>query len=229
MTTPTAPRFEFQAPRTVTLMNVNPRKEIHGEEHKQAVDLSFKSDHPNTCLDELFAPGLCAALYFNAAAETGQENLEGVDAILPNLRFSKLNGQRFTWANKDKLVGYIMSMEFGLGDETSNIELELCKVSGRAFEVREGGTVTVFWKVQNASDRLDMDTCGKLVLLGGEEVTMSLRAPAVVRTEKDEAPENPFENADPEPLERDPDDIGDGPLFPETPEQALLAGADAVG
>lgn len=227
MTTQTAPRFEFTTPCTVTLMNVNPRKEIHGDEHKQAVDLSFKTDLPNTCLDQLFCHGLRESLYFNASAESGQADLDGVDSTLPNLRFSKLNGQRFTYGGKDKLVGYIMNMEFGLGDATSNIELELCKVSGRAFETKEGGTVTVYWKVQNASDRLDMDTCGKLVLLGGEEVTMSLRAPAVQMTEKASEPENPFLNPDPQPLDRDPDDIGDGPLFPQTPEEALAAGVEA--
>lgn len=34
------------------LQNVNTRKELHGEEHVQAVDLSFKADFPNTILNE---------------------------------------------------------------------------------------------------------------------------------------------------------------------------------
>lgn len=223
----TQPKFEFLSPISVMLLNVNTRKELHGEEHVQAVDLSFKADFPNTILNELFADGLREAHYFNAAAETGQEEIDGIDSTLPNLRFPKLNGQRFTWGGKDKLVGYVITLEFGLGDSISNIELELCKVSGRVYEAKEGGTVSVFWKVQNASDRLDMETCGKLVLLGGEEVTMSLRAPAVQMTEKDAEPENPFLNDNPEPLERDPDDIGSGPLFPKTPEEALAAGVEA--
>lgn len=222
----TAPKFEFLTPIAVQMLNVNTRKELHGEEHVQAVDLSFKADFPNTILNEVFAIGLRESLYRNAAAETGQEDIEGVDAVLPNLRFPKLNGQRFTWGGKDKLVGYVLRLEFGLGDDESNIELELCKVSGRAVETKEGGTCTVFWKVQNASDRLDMETCGKLVLLGGEEVTMSLRAPVVYAEEKIVDMESPFLNDNPAPLERDPDDIGPGPLFPETPEQALI---DAVG
>lgn len=221
------PKFEFLTPIAVMLLNVNTRKELHGEEHVQAVDLSFKADFPNSILNEIFADGLREAHYFNAAAETGQEEIDGIDSTLPNLRFPKLNGQRFGWGGKDKLVGYVINIEFGLGDETSNIELELCKVSSRVFEPKEGGTVTVSWKVQNASDRLDMETCGKLVLLGGEEVTMSLRAPAVQSVEQDAEPENPFLNDNPEPLERDPDDIGDGPLFPQTPEEALAAGVGA--
>ncbi|MFZ2306792.1 MAG: hypothetical protein WAW73_20150 [Rhodoferax sp.] len=227
MTTPTAPRFEFTVKQTAILRSVTPHKEFHGEDHKQAITLGFETDQPNTCLDTLFAPGLREALYFNASADSGQVDLEGVDSTLPNLRFSKLNGQRYTFGGKDKLVGYILDLEFGLGDATSNIELELCKVSSRSFETKEGGTVTVFWKVQNASDRLDMDTLGKLVLLGGEEVTMSLRAPAVQMTEKSTEPENPFLNPDPQPLDRDPDEIGDGPLFPQTPEEALAAGVGA--
>jgi len=212
------PKFEFLNPIAVQMLNVNPRKELHGEEHVQAVDLSFKADFPNTILGELFSSGLRESLYYNASADSGQVDLEGVDSTLPNLRFSKLNGQRFSWGGKDKLVGYVLTLEFGLGDKTSNIELELCKVSGRAFETSEGGTVTVYWKVQNASDRLDMDTCGKLVLLGGEEVTMSLRAPVVQAVEKEQPPENPFG-------ESDPDDIGPGPLFPKTAEELFCGTA----
>lgn len=222
-----APKFEFLSPIVVQLLNVNSRKELHGDEHVQAVDLSFKADFSNTILNDLFADGLRESMYHNASAEASQEDLDGIDSTLPNLRFPKLNGQRFTWGRKDKLVGYVLTLEFGLGDSISNIELELCKVSGRVYELKEGGTVSVFWKVQNASDRLDIETCGKLVLLGGEEVTMSLRAPAVQFVEKDVELENPFLNDNPEPLERDPDDIGNGPLFPETPEEALAAGVEA--
>lgn len=212
-------KFEFPSLIAVQLLNVNTRKELHGEEHVQAVDLSFKADFPNTILDDIFAPGLRDAMYFNAAADSGQVDLEGVDSTLPNLRFSKLNGQRFTWGGKDKLVGYTLRLEFGLGDDESNIELELCKVSGR---------VSVFWKVQNASERLDMETCGKLVLLGGEEVTMSLTAPIIHQEDERDEPENPFLNQDPAPLDRDPDDIGSGPLFPETPEDALASSLAAA-
>lgn len=216
------PIFEFRAPTTVHCGNVNARKEMHGEELIQAIDLSCKVDLPNTCLDTLFAPGLREALYFNAAADAGQSDLEGVDAPLPNLRFPKLNGQKFSFGGKDKLVGYILAMEYGLGDELSNIELELCKVGGRAFEVKEGGTVTVHFKVSNASDRLDKDTCGKLVMLGGVEVTMSLRAPAVQQVEKELPPENPFGD------QQDPDDIGAGPLFPKTAEELFSETADTA-
>jgi len=222
-----APKFEFLTPIAVMLLNVNTRKELHGEEHVQAVDLSFKADFPNSILNEIFATGLRESMYHNASAEAGQVELDGIDSTLPNLRFPKLNGQRFGWGGKDKLVGYVINIEFGLGDTTSNIELELCKVSGQVFEAKEGGTVTVFWKVQNASDRLDMETCGKLVLLGGEEVTMSLRAPAVQMTKKDPEPESPFLNQNPDPLDRDPDDIGSGPLFPQTPEEALAGSVES--
>ena len=224
MTITKQPKFEFASPIAVHLLNVNTRKELHGEEHVQAVDLSFKVDLPNTWLDGIFSPGLLDSLYFNAFADAGQDRLEGVPESLPNLRFSRLNGQRFTWGGKDKLVGYVLRLEFGLGDALSNIELELCKVYGRIFECKEGGTVTVFFKVSNASDRLDLATCGKLVLLGGEEVTMSLTAPTVYAEEKSEdKPENPFVNQDPQPLQDDKT----GGLFAEgSPEAALAATAD---
>ena len=119
-----------------------------------------------------------------------------------------------------------MRVEFGLGDSVSNIELELCKVYGRAFEVKEGGTTTLYWKVSNATERLDTETCGKLVLLGGGEVTMTLIAPAVAQEEKSTEPEHPFVDPDPKPL-GDEGSAGDGnPAqgawpFPKTPEEAL--------
>ena len=222
------PKFEFATPTVVQMLNVNTRKELRGDQHVQAVDLSFKSDFPNTILDELFQPGLREAMYYSAADESGQERIEGVPDTLPNLRFSRLNAGRFGWGGKDKLVGYLLRMEFGLGDAISNIELELCKVSSRAFEAKEGGTVTVFWKVQNASDRLDLETCGKLVLLGGEEVTMTLTAPVVAMDNEpgdEDKPENPFANPDPEPLA---DDTQTGPMFPVTPEAALVGSVGGV-
>lgn len=207
------PKFEFREPTVVHLGNVNARKEIHGEDLVQAIDLSCKIDLTSSCLDDMFAPGLRKALYFNAAADAGQDDLNDIEASMPNLRFPKLNGQKFNFGGKDKLTGYILNMEYGLGDEISNIELELCKVYGRAFEIKEGGTVTVHFKVSNASNRLDKDTCGKLVLLGGVEVTMSLRAPDAQTVETNTEPQNPFGD------DKDPDDIGAGPLFPKTAEE----------
>lgn len=53
----TAPKFEFLTPIAVQMLNVNTRKELHGEEHVQAVDLSFKADFPNTILNDIFATG----------------------------------------------------------------------------------------------------------------------------------------------------------------------------
>lgn len=220
------PKFEFLNPLVATLTSIVTRKEFHGDEHVQAVYMSFKADFPNSILDSHIATGLCSALYWNSAAEAGQEELEGVAPILPNLRFPKLNGMRYTWAGKDKLHGYVTTIKFGLGDAISNIELELCSVSGRVFETKEGGTCTLYWRVQNASDRLDMETCGKLVLLGGGQVTITLRAPTPADVEDLTRPmENPFFNADPVPLDGDPDDIRSEPLFPQTPEDALIASA----
>lgn len=224
-------KFEFVNAITVQLLNVNARKELHGEEHVQAVDLSFRADFPNSILDEIFAPGLCKAFYFNAAGDAGQERIEGLPETLPNLRFSKLKAGQ-SWGGKDKLMGYVLRIEFGLGDALSNIELELCKVYGRAFEMKEGGTTTVYWKVSNATERLDTETCGKLVLLSGGEVTMSLKAPAVQQEEKVVEPESPFLNADPKPLGE-----GDGnpeqgawPFQePQTPESALAAAVGEAG
>ena len=189
----TAPEFAFRETTDVVLTHVKFRKELHGDEHVQACDLTMGVDIPNTALDAM-APGLREALYCNLDADRGQDNLDGVDAILPNLRFPRLNGGKFALDDKkNKLAGYDLYIDYGLGDERSNMVFDCCKVVKRAIETKEGGTVHLTWKVQYSGDRLDGESCGKLALLEQDLIAIRLIPPAVQPPQEDEEPlDNPF-------------------------------------
>ncbi|WP_416406504.1 hypothetical protein RCH27_08445 [Paracidovorax citrulli] len=201
MTEPTATapaasaEFAFRTTTDVTLTSVNFRKEIHGDDHVQAVDLGMAVDVPNTMLDTI-VPGLREALYCNTDKAHGQTSIEDLPETLPNLRFPRLNGGKFALDDKkNKLAGYECGIEYGLGDERSNMAFDCCKIVKRAIETREGGTVRLSWKVQYSGDRLDKDTCGKLALLEQDLIAIRLIPPVVAPTdpgEDDDGLENPF-------------------------------------
>lgn len=183
----TKPEFAFRSPTDVTLTKVNPRKELHGDQHMQAVDLCMSVDVPNTKLQEM-APGLLEALFYNAAADAGQEVLEGVDLGRPNLRFPKLNDGKFgLMRRKDQFAGYTLCVEYGLGDDLSNMEFDCCKVKSLAAVLKEGGTVTLSWTCQYSGDRLDQETVGKIVMLEKDIVTIELIPPVVEQIEEEKA------------------------------------------
>jgi hypothetical protein len=145
----------------------------------QAVDLSMAVDVQNTRLDD-FQPGLREALYWNADASAGQADIDGVPPTLPNLRFPRLNGGKFALDDrKTKLAGYDLTIEYGLGDDISNMALDCCRVVKRAIETKEGGTVTLKFQVQYSGDRMDQDTCGKLALLEQDLIAIRLIPPLV--------------------------------------------------
>lgn len=187
------PEFAFRQVTDVTLTNVNFRKELHGDEHVQAVDLTMACDVPNTLLDTI-VPGLREALYWNHDAAAGQGEIDGVESTLPNLRFPRLNGGRFALDDKkNKLAGYELFIDYGLGDERSNMVFDCCKVVKRAIETKEGGTVHMTWQVQYSGDRLDQETCGKLALLEQDLIAIRLIPPVVAAQEPESTePENPF-------------------------------------
>lgn len=194
MNAPIKSEFAFRQVTDVTLTHVNFRKELHGDDHVQAADLTMAVDVPNTLLDTIL-PGLREALYCNQDAAAGQGEIEGVEATLPNLRFPRLNGGKFALDDKkNKLAGYKLFIDYGLGDERSNMVFDCCKVVKRAIETKEGGTVHLSWQVQYSGDRLDQETCGKLALLEQDLIAIRLIPPVVSEVDFDgeEEMDNPF-------------------------------------
>lgn len=223
------PEFAFRTPTDVTLTHVNFRKEIHGDDHRQAVDLNMSVDVPNTLLDTI-VPGLREALYCNNDAANGQAEIEELPATLPNLRFPRLNGGKFALDDKKaKLAGYDLVVEYGLNDERSKMAFDCCKVVKRSIETREGGTVRVSWQVQYSGDRLDQETCGKLALLEQDLIAIELIPPAVEQREEEPEMENPFPIQEPDAPPLTAGDIfASGPSAdPDADEQAEALESDA--
>ena len=192
MTTQKA-EFAFRTPTDVTLTHVNFRKELHGDDHRQAVDLNMGCDVPNSLLDTI-VPGLREALYCNNDAANGQVEIEDLPATLPNLKFPRLNGGKFSLDDKKaKLAGYELEIEYGLNDERSKMVFDCVKVVKRSIETKEGGTVHLSWQCQYMGDRLDQETCGKLALLEQDLIAIVLIPPQVEQVEETpEPPENPW-------------------------------------
>lgn len=209
--------FQLETMTSAKLNSANFRSELHGEEHVPAVDLSFTMDQPNIILS-YFDGSLLSSLYYCSAASSGQEVLEGVDKVLPNLRFSKL-GTPLKWDDSGK--GYYLEIDYGLGPDESNIELDLCTVGEFRITPREGGTVEIKFRVQASGSPLTEKVCGKLASLIQREVKILLTAPVVAGTVNPETP-----------LPTSKDDVSKAlfqePGKPDTPE-AAMARAHGVG
>lgn len=209
-------RFAFPDITEFTLTNVNTRKENHGKQHVQAVDLSLRGVFQAEVLERI-EPGLHAHHYHNPAADAGQEEVPGVPPVLPDLRFPALNSRAFKYGSKDRLTGYSLDMDYGLGEEGgSNIVLEGCKVNDIKYETAEEGIVTLDLKVQYAGAALTQEVCGALVLAGGEKVHLKLLPPALDQPQP--APGNPF------PVDNEPEPQASAEdLFIKTGEQEPAA------
>lgn len=167
--------MHFQLPEVTEcqLTNVNVRREFHGDERVPAFDLSFSKEGSNDLLD-LIDPKLRPTIYYNAAADQGQAALPDMLAILPNLRVPKLNNGKFTYARKEKWKGYRFVLDYGLGDEISNIDISDCTLQIGELECKEGGTCVIKWLVSFEADKLSDEIRGRITGLTDEAVFIQL-------------------------------------------------------
>ncbi len=151
----------------VKLVNVNPRAELHGDEHKLASDLKIQITTGNSILDH-FDRDLRSMLYKR------DENPDLIDQIdsdaLTALRFPKLDALRWDWTG----TGYEMTIDWGMGGD-SNIKLNQVTVDKFAIEAQAGGSVVVSFRV---IAHPDADVLGPLCELMQQDITVWLTPPA---------------------------------------------------
>lgn len=218
--------FELTAVTECLLSHVNLRKEFHGEERVQAIDLNFSIEGSNDLLD-LVDPALRELHYFNRAEVVGQETLPDTIRILPDLRAPKLNGQKFKYGGNDKYKGYGFEQDFGLGAEAgSNIFFTDASAGKFSYETKEGGTVKLDFQVSYSGDALTDEAMTRLVRAEGEKVFIKLLAPSVLTLVKggkaakaaaDDADDDSQAGLD---LDKEEDDAPEG-----SPEAAFAAAA----
>ncbi len=224
--------FELSSVTQVTFTNANVRRELHGEEHVRAVDITMKIRGENTLLD-LIEKGLREYHYCNRALAAGQETLPDVLVPLPDLRFPKLP-RSHAYGKGEKFRGYRFIQDFGLGEEGgSNLDFSDCVLTGLRYELDiddAKGTVEIVWTIQYNGEELQDDAlygrCAGLATVGKGHVQVI--APPVLTLVKgkgyrsgkpDTPPPSSGDGAQGKLGDEDQDQ--DEELDPETPEGAM--------
>lgn len=213
--------FAFHTPTTVKLAHINMRPEKHGDESVTALDLKFIRTAPNSEL-KLLHPKLQSMLYWRLKATNDQRDIEGVEQILPDLRFPELGTLAWDLEMTARIV-----IEIGTG----SIVLNPVKVNQFRIDPLQGGSVETTFRVQtSAIPDGALDLLGRML---DSDVSITLEP----HTDKpSEAPKSnrgkstaPAKDAPPtgEASKAALDASGKNP-FPQTPEQALAATSTTV-
>lgn len=179
--------FQIEEVREVKVIHANARTESHGKEHVRAVDIRMCIEGSNELLDILIQPGLRDFHYFNKAMNDGQMDLppEAVGlAPKPDLRFPHLPA-KYKWAEGKKWRGFRWVRDFGLLEDA--FDFTDCAAGNVEYEVKEGGTVAIWFTVSYNGDELtDNALYGELTGLGtvGTIHTKLLAPPELVHAKK---------------------------------------------
>ena len=208
--------YAFPTPTTVKLAHINMRLEKHGDESVTALDLKFIRTGPNSELGMLH-PKLQAMLYWRSKMTNDQRSIEGVEQVLPDLRFPELG--TLVWDLE-------MTARIVIQTGTGEMVLNPVKVNQFRIDPLQGGSVETTFRVQT-SEFPDgaLDTLGRML---DSDVTITLEP----HTDKpSEAPKSnkgkstaPAKDAPTgEASKAALDASGKSPFTQTTPEQALAA------
>lgn len=161
--------MQFDMDKTrVKLLDVNPRAELHGQEPKPAGDLKIAVDLTNDCL-AAFAPSLKSLLYHldeSVQLDLADEGRKSEKGYLPHLRMPFLGPLKWT----EEILSATVTVHHPT-TEKNNVVMEKCKVNNFGIEAKQGGTVTLNFRVQGHPDEKGF---GKLCQLIGTEVELSI-------------------------------------------------------
>lgn len=167
-------KLEFAAVKML-LANVNARSEVHGEDREPAGDIKLECDRPNDILAN-FHPALKSLLFYyedgrqRDLVDDAKKAEPGFapDLRMPNLEYPVKWGEEMAGAH----------CELAIPGTKSVIILDPVKVNNFSIEPREGGTVSLSFRVQAHPDE---KAFGKLCSLIQTEVEVTLTAAEEVK------------------------------------------------
>jgi hypothetical protein len=158
---------------TAKITSVTPLSEKHGNKRVPAQSIIIKVTLINRRLD-FFDADLRHAFYRMPDGTEPQPSL-GMD---PD-DLEGLTEKRFPWMTQDieverELTGYTLVIDYGLGDEKSNIELEAKKIDNFKIGFRDHGLFELSHRFIVHPDTLEK---GRIEELLQQEIKVHLRAP----------------------------------------------------
>ncbi len=147
----------------VRIQHVNARNEKHGDESVLAVDIKVQARASNDALS-FFSPTLKSSFYYKDDSKQGDLITDG--GYLPNLKNPKLGPVKWDgdWEHQ------LMTIHSKVRPE-DDIKLDDCRINKLGFDMQEGGTVFINFRVQAHPDE---KTIARLMALLGQEVHTSL-------------------------------------------------------
>jgi hypothetical protein len=181
--------FQLETPTRVKMRQVADKAiKVGQKDTKPAVILTTVARLPNAALD-MFDPALRALLYSKAAVSEKvrkQAAIEGVDEVsdTPALTPTGANLATLSWGQEQS--GCTMAIDYGLGDERSNIVLRDGTAKGFKITLEDGGAIKVVHHFHAPVDTLSAEQLGKLHLMHQRDVKVTLVVPKVEQQDLDD-------------------------------------------
>jgi hypothetical protein len=158
---------------TAKLTSVTPLSEKHGNKRVPAQSLILEVVLPNRRL-AVFDDGLRLAFY---RVPDGQEEQPSLGMDPDDLE--GLTAKRFPWMKQDieverELSGYTLIIDFGLGDDKSNIELDVKKITDFKIGIRDHGLFSLRHRFVVHPSTIEK---GHIEEMLQQEIKVTLRAP----------------------------------------------------
>ncbi len=164
--------FNLPADARLKLTKTTPRKEIHGDDHVQAISLRLRWETSNEALG-LLHPQLKDMLFWKVPAVEAQEQIAGLIDVTPNLRVPIVTLPLKLDAS---FTGYTFTIDHGI-DDSSALELYVCGLDKFAVDAKEGGSVFIDWSL-SSNKEITPELVGLLCSLEGDEIIATLTPPA---------------------------------------------------
>lgn len=163
----------------VKLIDYNPRSEFHGKDIKHAGDLMISVDMSNDCL-AAFHPALKSLLYHydqSIDADLVDQSHSDDPSYRPHIRMPHLSVP-LKWT--DSMIGATVTVHHGVKSE---IDLKLCNIDNLKIEPKQGGTVTLSFKIAAHPDEKQS---GKLCTMIQTDIEISIAPPESTQQDIDQ-------------------------------------------